>query len=144
MLRKTDNEPASFTPVTQWEKKIKDFNLSLDDGASRFRNEVWKKVFDDQLDTTPLQTLRDTFTHRLPTFSLPIGEDKVSWTVWLTEEAVWERYHTLSQISIMKGEELEKTKNMIFDAMKGDDVERNAKGEVALHGVTFFAWTSRV
>lgn len=68
----------------------------------------------------------------------------MSWTVWLAEEAVWERYHTLSQISIMEGEELEKTKQMVFDAMKGDDVERNEKGEVALHGVTFFAWTSRV
>ena len=52
---------------------------------------AWKQVFEQQQDTTPLQTLKDTFSHYMPTFSLPLGEDSVKWTVWLTDEAVWSR-----------------------------------------------------
>jgi hypothetical protein len=32
----------------------------------------------------------------------------------------------------------------VFEALKGDDVERNDKGEAAVHGVTYLAWTSRI
>jgi hypothetical protein len=75
---------------------------------------------------------------------LPLGEETVKWTVLLTEEGVWERYLTLSQIAVLKGAEREKVKRTVFQALKGDDVERNERGQVALHGVTYFAWTSRV
>lgn len=118
--------------------------MSLDDGESRFRHQKWKDVFEARQDTPPLQTVVDTFTHRLPRFSLPLGEETVNWTVWLTEEGIWERYLTLSQIAVLKGMEREKVKREVFEALKGDDVERNEHGEVALHGVTYFAWTSRV
>jgi hypothetical protein len=30
------------------------------------------------------------------------------------------------------------------DALAGDDVEKNDKGEIALHGVTYLFWTSKV
>lgn len=32
----------------------------------------------------------------------------------------------------------------VFEAMEGDDIETNEKGEVALHGNTFSAWTSAI
>jgi hypothetical protein len=123
---------------------MKDIVMSFDDGEPRFRHQKWKDVFEAQQDITPLQTLANTFTHKHSQFSLPLGEETVKWTVWLTEEGVWERYLTLSQIAVLKGAERENVKRQVFEAVKGDDVETNENGQVALHGVTYFAWTSRV
>lgn len=80
----------------------------------------------------------------LPKFSLPLGEDSVNWTVWLSEDALWARINTLSQITVLKGEERENAVKVFKDALAGDDVERNEKGEIAAHGVTYFAWTDRI
>lgn len=33
---------------------------------------------------------------------------------------------------------------MFDEALAGDDVETNEKGEVALHGATYLYWSSRV
>ena len=104
----------------------------------------WKKIFEKQQDSTPLQTLKDTFTHNFPTFSLPLGEEMVKWTVYLSDEAVWLRYSTLSQIANLDAAKKDKVRKTVADALKGEDVERNEKGEVAVHGVTYLAWTSRV
>lgn len=123
---------------------MKDIILTLGDGHPRFRDLKWKDVFEAQLDTTPLQTLTDTFTHNLPKFSLPLGEEDVKWTVWLTEQSLWDRYSTLSQIANLKGEEAVKVKNEALAALKGDDVEKNEKGEIAVHGKTYYCWTSRI
>jgi len=123
---------------------MKDIVMSFDDGEPRFRHQKWKDVFEAQQNTTLLQTLADNFTHKLPQFSMPLREETVKWTVWLTEEGVWERYLTLSQISVLKGAERENVKRKVFEALNGDDVETNENGQVALHGVTYFAWTSRV
>jgi beta-xylosidase len=75
---------------------------------------------------------------------LPLGLEDVFWTVYLTDEAIWSRYYTLSQIVVLKGEQLDKVKKQVVDALKVEDVERNAAGEVAVHGRTHLAWTSRV
>jgi len=123
---------------------MKDIVMSFDDGEPRFRHQKWKDVFEAQQNTTLLQTLADNFTHKLPQFSMPLREETVKWTVWLTEEGVWERYLTLSQISVLKGAERENVKRKVFEALNGDDVKTNEDGQVALHGVTYFAWTSRV
>lgn len=104
----------------------------------------WKEVFDNQQYSTPLQAIKDTITHDLPNFSLPLGEQKIQWTTWLNDEGVWARFATLSQIAILKGEKLESVKRTVFEALKNDDVERNEKGEVEVHVQTYFAWTSRV
>ena len=124
---------------------MKDILAELEDGHPRFRHMEWKKLFDKQLDSTPLQVLKDTFTHNLPTFSLPLGEEIVKWTaVWLEEEAIWARFGTLSQIANLDEGKREEVRKRIFEALKGDDVERNEKGEIAVHGVTYLAWTSRL
>jgi hypothetical protein len=81
----------------------------------------------------------------LPSFSLPLGEETIKWDpIWLSEEDVWARYGTLSMIANLDGERKEEVRKRVFEAMKGDDVERNEKGEIAIHGVTYLAWTSRV
>lgn len=137
------NAPEAWQCSTQWEQKMKNITWSFDDGVPRFRHQRWKDVFEAQVDSTPLQALVDTFNHDMPKFSLPLGEEVVKWTVWLPDEAVWERYLTLSQIAVLERDDKERVKRQVFEAMKGKDVERNDKGEVCVHGATYFAWTSR-
>ena len=139
-----DNAPKEWPTVTKWEQTLRDILSSLFDGATRFRDHKWKEVFENQLATTPLQTLKDTFTQQLPLFSLPLGEQKVEWTVWLDDEAVFARYATLSQIANLDQEKQGKVKKQVLEALKGDDTVRNEKGEIAVRGVTYLAWTSRV
>ena len=64
--------------------------------------------------------------------------------MWLSEEALWARINTLSHVAVLKGEQREASERLFKEAMQYDDVERNEKGEVALHGVTYFAWTDRI
>ena len=124
---------------------MRSLTWSFDDAQPRFRHQKWKDVFEkDHTYTTPLQTIKDTLKQDLPDFSLPLGEETEEWTVWLTEQALWERYSTLSQIAVLEGEELKNTKETFTKALKDESVEKNDKGEIALHGVTYAVWTSRV
>ncbi|KAF7527485.1 hypothetical protein G7054_g10460 [Neopestalotiopsis clavispora] len=135
------NNPKGWEAATKWEQKLNDFVWSLDDGHSRFRH---MEIFEKQAPGNPLQVVKDTFLDHLPKFSLPLGEDSVKWTVWLSEDALWARINTLSQITVLKGDERENAIKVFKDALAGDDVERNDKGEIAAHGVTYFAWTDRI
>lgn len=123
---------------------MKDIVAGIEDGHPRFRHLAWRKVFEDQQYTTPLQSLKGTFTDTLPSFSLPIGEDKVEWVVWLTDEKVWSRYSTLSQIANEPGEKKEEIRKRVLEVLKDPSTIRNADGEVAVHGATYLAWTSRL
>ena len=96
-----DNAPRSWIPATTWESKIKDITWTFDDSHPRFRHEKWREVFDKQLSTTPF-----SIQSADPLFSLPIGEDAVKFTVWQSREAIWERFNTLSQISVLEQEQL--------------------------------------
>ena len=136
---------------------MKDVTWSFDDQKTRFRDEIWRQVFDKQLESTPF-----TIQSAQPLFSLPLGEGSVETVKWMTREAVWERYRTLSHIALLEGEELavssrivppaqsgvltvyKKVKQEILVAMDGDDVEENEKGEVALHGHTVWYWTTAI
>lgn len=68
----------------------------------------------------------------------------MKWTRWLSEEALWARINTLSQIAVLTGEDREAVVKVFKDTLLEDDVERNQKGEIAVHGVTYFAWTDRI
>jgi hypothetical protein len=139
-----DNAPKEYPSTTRWEQKLKDIIASLDDGHPRFRHMTWKQVFEEHQNSALLQVLNDTLTGHMPMFSLPLGEENVKWTVWLTDTAVWSRYATLSMIANLGEDRKEEIRKEVFDALKDDGVERNARGEIAVHGMTYFAWTSRV
>ncbi|KAI9872997.1 MAG: hypothetical protein M1830_000951 [Pleopsidium flavum] len=96
------NGPESWHPTTIWESKIKAITWRLDDQHPRFRHEQWRQVFEEQLTTTPF-----TINAADPLFSLPLGEESVKFTYWLSKEAVWERYSTLSQIAVLEPTEKE-------------------------------------
>jgi hypothetical protein len=135
-----DNAPKSHAATTTWEQKLQDLILSFDDNQPRFRHEKWRSVFDSQLSSNPLSIV----TTNDPLFSLPLAENVEKWSVWLTEDALWDRLSTLSQIAVLEGEEREKVRNVIKEALNGDDVQRNEKGEVELHGMTVAAWTTKI
>ncbi|KAI1356882.1 S-adenosyl-L-methionine-dependent methyltransferase [Xylaria sp. FL0043] len=138
------NKPRDWPASTKWEQKLNNYILGFDDGLPRFRHWKWQEVFEQQPPANPVQAIRNTFADHLPRFSLPLGENSVKWTVWLSEEALWARINTLSQIAVLKGEAIEAAVEVFKDTLKGGDVERNEKGEIAAHGVTYFAWTDRL
>ena len=78
---------------------MKDITWSFDDSQPRFRHERWREVFEEQLSSTPF-----SIQSADPLFSLPLGENSEQFTYWLSPEAVWERYHSLSQISVLQGD----------------------------------------
>ncbi|KAI1112498.1 S-adenosyl-L-methionine-dependent methyltransferase [Nemania sp. NC0429] len=138
------NKPRGWPATTKWEQKLNDYILGFDDGLPRFRHYKWQDVFEQQAPGNPVRVIRDTFTDHLPRFSLPLGENTIKWTRWLSEEALWARINTLSQIAVLVGEGREAAVKVFKDTLQGDDVERNQKGEIAVHGVTYFAWTDRI
>ncbi|KXJ95986.1 methyltransferase domain-containing protein [Microdochium bolleyi] len=138
------NKPATWETPTKWEQRLNEWIHTFKDNNRRFRDLEWKQVFEQQLPGNPFQVIRNTLSDHLPRFSLPLGEASVPFEVWLTEDALWSRLKTLSQIAVLSAEELEKAKVTFEDVLKSDDVERNSKGEVKLHGVTYFAWTDRI
>ncbi|KAK0371200.1 methyltransferase [Colletotrichum limetticola] len=142
------NKPKHWKASTPWEQSLNELVFTLGgDGQPRFRDFVWKDVFDSQLDANPLRAVKDVVLEggrKMPLFSVPVGEEKVPFTVWLTPEAVWNRLRTLSQVAVLEGARAAAFKAEFDAILGGESVERNEKGEVALHGVTYFAWTSRL
>lgn len=94
--------------------------------------------------TSPVQVIKDTLFDHMPKFSLPLGEHSMKWTVWLSEEALWSRFNTLSQVATLKGEAREAAVRIFQEAIHEDDVERNEKGEILIHGITHLVWTDRL
>ena len=76
---------------------------TFNDQEPRFRHEKWRAVFDEQLKSTPLTI--QVFAN--PIFSLPLGEHEEKWTNWLSKEAVWGRFQSISYIARLEGRELE-------------------------------------
>lgn len=80
---------------------MQDLTWTFDDKEPRFRHEAWRKVFDEQIKSTPMSIL----VAADPMFALPLGEHVEHWQVWLGKEAIWERYSTISHIAVLEGEE---------------------------------------
>jgi len=111
-----DNTPLAYPVTSSWESKIRDHLFSLDDVIDdhepRFRHDKWRHVFENQVASTPLTAALAGETNSL--FSLPLGEDKVKWTVWLDKEALWKRLRTLSHVAVLEGERLSVSDDSFF------------------------------
>lgn len=101
-------------------------------GPNRFRDAKWQQIFEEQA------------TSASPLFSTPIETATVPFKLWLTPEAICNRINTLSQVSILKGVDREVFFAKLSKAINEGDGEWNSKGEIAIHGHTFYAWTSRL
>jgi len=132
LLWNTDyyNSPESWPAFTTaaGEQTLKEINAVLEDGHPRFRHMKWKEVFDQPPSL----------------FSLPLNEDDVKWTRLSTDEALWARFATSSHIVNLPSEKKEEVKTKVLNAIKGDGIDRNEKGEIVLHGLTYFVWTSAI
>lgn len=107
-------------------------------------SQKWKDVFEEQLPSNPVQALKNTLSDQMPLFSLPLGEESIEFTTWLDTAALWSRLRTLSQLAVLEGAQLETARRVFDEALAMDDVERNEKGEIAVHGHTYMAWTDRL
>ncbi|KAL8892054.1 MAG: hypothetical protein Q9205_000079 [Flavoplaca limonia] len=96
-----NNAPESWEPTTKWEATMKEIMWSYHDQRPRFRHDLWRNVFDKQVSSTPF-----TIQAADPLFSLPLGEDSTKFIDWLHPDAIWGRFRSLSQISILEGDEL--------------------------------------
>ena len=97
------NSPRERKVTTAWEGKARDLLWTFEDTAPRYRHEKWRQVFDEQSKASPLSLI--VASDQL--FSLPLGEQEEKFEVRLPREKVWERYNTLSQISMLEGEQRE-------------------------------------
>ena len=79
-----------WKPTTEWEGKLKNVTWSFGNEDVRFRHEQWRKVFEEQLKSTPysIQAAAE------PLFSLPLGEESVEFTQRLSPKAIWDRCHS--------------------------------------------------
>lgn len=146
-------------PATKWEVKLKDITWASGNENPRFRHDQWREVFDKQLESTPL-----TIQAADPLFSLPIGEETVEFTHWLSRDAIWDRFHTLSHFAVLEGQQLlvsldqgfgllldrfslrhgKDVKRQFDEAIADSDTDKNEHGELPLHGRTYIAWTTAV
>lgn len=111
---------------------MRDIIWSFDDHSPRFRHEKWRKVFEDQLESST------------PFFKVPLAEDSVDFETWLSKDAVWSRLRTLSQLAILEGEGLERVRKTFFDSVNSAETRTDESGRIAVHGRTVFLWTSKV
>lgn len=129
LIRYSDNKPVSWNASTPWEQKLNDLIFSLElDGNPRFRDERWKAVFLEQ---------DEPGAERL--FETPLVEKAFKWTVWLSDDALWLRLKTLSQIAVLEGEALDEFTGRFREVMGSGEVQRDEQGRVPLSGVTFYA-----
>ncbi|KAF2016070.1 methyltransferase [Aaosphaeria arxii CBS 175.79] len=140
------NTPSTYPIKTEWATTLRRHLFALDDVTGdrepRFRHDRWRKAFEDQVSSTPITAALVGKTSSL--FSLPLGEQKVEWTVWLDKEGLWKRLSTLSHVANLVGEKLEETRRIFDEALAGIDVERNQQGQVAVHGTTVVVWASKI
>ncbi|KAJ3486890.1 hypothetical protein NLG97_g6525 [Lecanicillium saksenae] len=126
-------ENSAWKTSTEWENSIKQQILQLPDmGPTRFRDEKWPLVFEQQAKNAS------------PMFSTPIETASVPFTLWLKPDALWDRINTLSQVSILEGADRDAFVTGFNKAVKEGDGDWNDKGEISFHGHTFYAWTSRL
>ncbi|KAL9619791.1 MAG: hypothetical protein Q9160_005627 [Pyrenula sp. 1 TL-2023] len=136
--------PLSWPTTTAYESRLREIVYSEpyeDHSARQFRHLNWRAVFeDDQIKSTPftLQASAD------PLFSLPLGEASESWTRWQTKEEIWQNWQTKSQLAKLSDAEKQQVKKRFDDVLDADDVERNENGKIAVHGKTYWVWTSKI
>lgn len=92
-----------------WTEDIRAHLFALEDIADdhepRFRHDKWRNVFENQVSSNPLSA--SLVGKNNPLFSVPLGEKKFKWTVWLDKEALWKRLRTLSHVAVLEGKDLE-------------------------------------
>ncbi|KAF2671448.1 S-adenosyl-L-methionine-dependent methyltransferase [Microthyrium microscopicum] len=125
------NNTLRHSSPHQWTLTLRKVLFQLDEAspadtpALRFRNETWRKPFKSENEFESIQ------------------ESLVPWTTYLSEEALWARFCTLSQIASMEGGELARTKKVFEEAVRKEGTERDDEGKIAVRGNTVVVWTKK-
>lgn len=130
------NSPLPWPSPSAWEISLNALCHTLSQADHAFRYLSWKHVFEAP-SPNPVEKL----------FKLPLDEDKIEWKVWLSPEALWKRYSTLSVVAITEGAERERIKRVFDEAVATADAgkgEKNEKGEIAVNGVTMVYWVRKI
>lgn len=137
------NSPRDHKASTAWEQKLQDLTFRIvkesGDQEPRFRDAQWRKVFDEQVKMTPLSLITASSDQL---FSLPIAEHHEPFEVKLSEEQLWERYSTLGHVATLEGEQKDKFTREFKEIV--NSAEKDANGELVVHGNTYAVWTTKI
>ncbi|KAK5951727.1 hypothetical protein OHC33_007406 [Knufia fluminis] len=133
------NAPKDWQIHEGWQSTMRDVMHELEDDHPRFRDQQWKKVFDEQGSSNPISL------HSADTlFGLPIGEESFEFVRWLPKEDVWKTFNTYSQVANLDSDRLSKAEKTFWEAIDSSETEVDEQGRVAVHGKTVIAWTSSI
>lgn len=139
------NSPQHHKASSAWEAQAHELVWQVSeesgDDVPRYRHMEWKKIFDEQVKKTPLSLI---IADQDQLFSLPIAEHKEPFQVALPAEQCWGRFATLGCVAVLEGERLEKTKKTFMDAISASDVDKDADGNIIMHGYAHVAWTTKI
>ena len=133
------NAPKDWQIHEGWESTMRDVMHELQDDQPRFRDQQWKKVFDEQGRSNPL-----TLHFADPIFGLPVGEESFDFVRWLPKEDVWKTFTTYSQVANLDLDRLAEVEKTFSEAIDSAQTEVDDQGRVAVHGKTVIAWTSSI
>ncbi|OAG08166.1 S-adenosyl-L-methionine-dependent methyltransferase [Paraphaeosphaeria sporulosa] len=120
------NAPIDHTPSTPYEARLKVIIRSLPNPINLYRELKWKDVLRPE---------------QQQLFEWPIKEEELAYNTRLSREHIWDRFATMSQISSLKGGELQAMKDRVLEALTGDDVDEDEEGNIGWHGRTVWYWT---
>ncbi|KAL1609959.1 hypothetical protein SLS60_001624 [Paraconiothyrium brasiliense] len=86
------NAPIDHTPTTPYESRLKAIIRSLPNPVNLYRELKWKDVL---------------LPEQQQFFQWPLKEEELPYEIALSRESIWERFATMSQVSSLKGEELQ-------------------------------------
>ncbi|KAK5101531.1 hypothetical protein LTR70_000741 [Exophiala xenobiotica] len=122
-----------------WHSTMWNVMDELKDDQPRYRDQQWKKVFDEQGSSNPLSLHASD-----PLFGLPVGEESFDFVRWVAKESVWKMFKTYSQIANLDTDRLGKVEKTFWEAIDSPQTELDDQGRVAIHGKTVIAWTSSI
>ncbi|KAF2444985.1 S-adenosyl-L-methionine-dependent methyltransferase [Karstenula rhodostoma CBS 690.94] len=120
------NAPIDHTPSTPCEARLKAIIRSLPNPINLYRELKWKDVLRPE---------------QQQLFEWPLREDEIAYETRLSRDQIWERFATMSQVSSLKGDELQAMKDRVFETLTSDDVEEDEEGNIKWHGRTVWYWT---
>jgi len=131
--------PEDWQVHEGWHSAMWKVMHELQDDQPRFRDQQWKKVFDEQGSSNPFSLqASDTL------FGLPVGEESFDFVRWSSKENLWKTFQTYSQIANLDTDQLARVEKTFWEAINSPQTELDDQGRVAIHGKTVIAWASTI
>ncbi|RPB18842.1 methyltransferase [Terfezia boudieri ATCC MYA-4762] len=132
------NQSPEYPCTTPWESQLRNVLLTFNDGYPRYRDNVWRRVFDG-VEARKMFSTSSSGEKTIEEKIFPV-------TVYLSKEDLWKRIGTLSYVrGLDKKEGLIEKFRKTFDEILNKDksVIKNNKGEIEMHHIVHVAWTRK-